>query len=66
MQSDDDDLPPHVIRARAESEGGGYLIEFPDFPGCIADGETPEQAKIEGLDALRSYKRTLTALGRQF
>jgi len=64
MQTDDDDLPAHVIRPLLESEGGGYLIEFPDLPGCMADGETPEEAKVEGRDALLSYIRTLKELGR--
>jgi antitoxin HicB len=48
----------------SEEEGGGYLIEFPDYPGCIADGETPEEAMTEGRDALTAYIRTLEELGR--
>ena len=27
-----------TIRPLPEHEGGGYLIEFPDLPGCISDG----------------------------
>jgi antitoxin HicB len=62
MHTIDDDLPPFVIRPLSPSEGGGFLMEFPDFPGCMADGETPEEAKSEGRDALLSYKRTLAEL----
>lgn len=40
------------IRELTEEEGGGFLIEFPDFPGCISDGETREEAIENGLDAL--------------
>lgn len=58
------DLPRFEIRPLSDDEGGGYLIEFPDYPGCIADGDTPEQAIREGRDALVSYVETLTALGR--
>ena len=58
------DLPRFEIRPLTSAEGGGYLIEFPDFPGCIADGETPEEAIREGRDALTSYRRTLEELGR--
>ena len=58
------DLPRFEIRPLTTEEGGGYLIEFPDFPGCIADGETPEEAIREGRDALNSYRRTMEALGR--
>jgi len=57
-------LPRFEIRPLSAEEGGGYLVEFPDFPGCIADGETPEDAMDEGRDALTSYLETLKALGR--
>jgi antitoxin HicB len=53
-------LPPHTIRKLSDEEGGGYLVEFPDYPGCIADGETPGRAKAEASDALRSYLFTVS------
>jgi antitoxin HicB len=31
---------PFTIRHLSKEEGGGYLIEFPDLPGCMSDGET--------------------------
>jgi WD40 repeat protein len=40
-----------VTRPLPEDEGGGYLIEFPDLPGCMSDGETIEEATTNGLDA---------------
>jgi antitoxin HicB len=46
---------PFSIRPLSEEEGGGYLIEYPDLPGCIADGATPEEAIQEGRDAVRAY-----------
>jgi antitoxin HicB len=57
-------LPRFEIRPLTDEEGGGFLIEFPDYPGCIADGETPEEAMREGADALTAYVRTLEELGR--
>src|SRR5882724_3888386 len=27
-----------TIRRLTEDEGGGWLIEFPDLPGCMSDG----------------------------
>jgi antitoxin HicB len=59
-----DRLPRFEIRPLTEDEGGGYLIEFPDYPGCMADGETPEAAIAEGRDALVSYVATLRELDR--
>ena len=35
---------PFTIRELAIDDGGGFLIEFPDLPGCISDGETVEEA----------------------
>jgi antitoxin HicB len=59
-----DALPRFEMRPLSEQEGGGYLVEFPDYPGCLADGETPEEAMQEGVDALNSYLTTLQELGR--
>lgn len=56
-------LPRCTLRPLAPDEGEGYLIEFPDYPGCIADGPTPEAALREGYDALQSYLKTLEELG---
>lgn len=65
MKNKNADLPRFEIKPLSLEDGGGYLIEFPDFPGCMADGETPEEAIREGRDALLSYKRTLEELGRK-
>lgn len=54
---------PFTIRPLPADEGGGYLIEFPDLPGCISDGATPEEAMVNGRDALRSYVLTAREFG---
>ena len=36
-------------------EGGGYLVTFPDLPGCLADGETIEEALQEARDAFEAW-----------
>jgi antitoxin HicB len=46
---------PFVIRRLSEEEGSGYLIEYPDLPGCMSDGQTPEKAIANGRDAVKSY-----------
>jgi len=30
----------------AANDGGGFLIEFPDLPECMSDGETVEEARF--------------------
>ena len=29
-----------TVRPLSKEEGGGYLVEYPDIPGCMSDGET--------------------------
>jgi antitoxin HicB len=54
---------PFQVRPLTPEEGGGYLIEFPDLPGCMSDGETIEEAIANGEDALRSWLATATEFG---
>lgn len=54
---------PAVIRPLSKEEGGGYLIEFPDLPGCIADGSSIEEALDEAQDALKSWLKTAEEFG---
>jgi antitoxin HicB len=54
---------PFTIRPLTTEDGGGYLIEFPDIPGCISDGETPEEAIANGRDALQSALLTMKEFG---
>ena len=49
---------PFEIQMLDESEGGGYLITFPDLPGCMSDGETIEEAIENGKDAVNCWIQT--------
>jgi antitoxin HicB len=47
------------------ADGGGYVARFPDIPGCLGVGDTPEDALDDGrkalfacLDALKAVDRT--------
>ncbi len=46
------------MSALPEEDGGGFLVTFPGLPGCVADGETIEQAIREAVDAEQSWLRT--------
>ncbi len=35
---------PVIISPLSEDDGGGFLATVPDLPGCMSDGETPEEA----------------------
>ena len=61
-----DDIPYRfTIRPLTEAEGGGYLIEFPDLPGCMSDGETVEEAVRNGRDAMRGWLQVIEQEGRK-
>src|SRR5690349_14143004 len=47
-----------VFRRLSEDEGGGWLVEFPDLPGCMADGETLEEALAASKDAVAAWIAT--------
>jgi len=55
---------PFTVSPLSEDEGGGYLIEFPDLPGCMSDGETPEEAIRNGADAVRCWIEAMREAGR--
>ena len=43
------------IERLADSDGGGYLAIVPDLPGCMSDGETPEEALKNVQEAIASW-----------
>ena len=55
---------PFAIRPLTKDKGGGYLIEFPDLPGCISDGDTVEEAIGNGQDAKRTWIAAMREAGR--
>lgn len=56
---------PFELRPLAQDEGGGWLITFPDLPGCMSDGETTEEAIINGRDALAAWIAAAREAGRE-
>ncbi|MBI5919314.1 MAG: type II toxin-antitoxin system HicB family antitoxin [Nitrosomonadales bacterium] len=45
----------HVISPLSQPEGGGFLITFPDLPGCMSDGATEIEAIANGRDAFLAW-----------
>ena len=41
-----------TVRPLSKEEGGGYLVEYPDIPGCMSDGETIAEAIANSREAL--------------
>ena len=55
---------PVLIRPLRADEGGGYLATVPDLPGCMSDGETPEEAITNVRDAILCWFEMVEEMGR--
>jgi antitoxin HicB len=54
-----------TVRPLSADEGGGYLVEYPDIPGCMSDGETIAEAIANGREALRDCLEVFRESGRK-
>ena len=54
---------PFEVKQLAREDGGGFLVTFPDLPGCMADGETILEAITNAMDAEASWLATARAFG---
>lgn len=48
-----------------EENGGGYLAVVPKLPGCMSDGESPEEALRNVHDAIKCWIETAKEKGRE-
>lgn len=48
---------PFEVRELTQEEGGGFLVSFPDLPGCLADGKSLGQAVTNAADAEIAWVR---------
>ena len=55
----------HIISPLTTEDGGGYLITFPDLPGCMSDGETEAETVENGRDAFVAVVSALHDMGRE-
>ena len=55
----------HIISPLPEEDGSGFLITFPDLPGCMSDGETIEEAINNGRDTFLAYVSALADMKRE-
>lgn len=56
---------PLELRPLSADEGGGWLATFPDLPGCMADGETPEEAVADARGAFACWMSAHIEDGRE-
>ena len=54
---------PVEIRPLSAEDGGGWLATFPDLPGCMGDGDTPEAAIEDGYLAAGAWLKVAEECG---
>lgn len=54
-----------VVEPLSKSDGGGFVAFVPDLPGCMSDGETPEDALANVRDAIEEWIAAARDLGHE-
>lgn len=55
---------PVLVSRLSVEDGGGFLATVPDLPGCMSDGETPQEALADAEDAIESWLEATRDMGR--
>lgn len=54
---------PYRMEVVEDTEEGGYVVSFPELPGCLTCGETIEDALENAKDAKREWIRVALESG---
>jgi antitoxin HicB len=54
---------PYTLTPLSEAEGGGWMITYPDLPGCVSDGATEAEAIENGRDAMEGWLAVAKEMG---
>ena len=54
-----------LVEPLAAEDGGGFVATLPDLPGCMSDGETPEEALANVQDAIATWLEAANDLGHK-
>lgn len=46
---------PYRMEIIPDTDEGGFVVNYPDLPGCLSSGETVEQAIANAEDAKRAW-----------
>ncbi len=55
---------PIVLEPLSEDDGGSFAAFAPDLPGCMSDGDTPEEALSHIVDAIACWIEAARDMGR--
>jgi antitoxin HicB len=54
-----------LVEPLSPEDGGGFLATVPDLPGCMSDGETPEEAITHVQEAIAAWLEAARDLGHE-
>ena len=54
-----------VVEPLPPEQGGGFIATVPDLPGCMSDGETPQEAIANVQDAIAAWIEAAHDLGHE-
>lgn len=46
---------PYRMELTPDPDEGGYVVSFPDLPGCLSTGETLDEAVTNAEDAKKAW-----------
>ncbi|KKC34140.1 type II toxin-antitoxin system HicB family antitoxin [Devosia psychrophila] len=55
---------PVIVSPLPPEDGGGFSTTVPDLPGCMSDGDTPEEAIAHFQDAIGVLIEAAMDMGR--
>ena len=53
-----------TIAPLSACDGGGFVAVAPELPGCMSDGETPQEALANAYDAIACWIEGAVEIGR--
>lgn len=53
------------VKPLAAELGGGFVAVVPELPGCMSDGDTPEEALAGAYDAAQAWLEAAEEMGRE-
>lgn len=56
---------PIAIEPLSDADGGGFAAFVPDLPGCMSDGDTPEEALANVKDAIATWIEAARDIGHE-
>jgi antitoxin HicB len=52
-----------IVEPLPTEDGGGFVATVPDLPGCMSDGETPQEALANVQDAITVWIEAAKDMG---